>query len=193
MEGYMQGFGHMKYSNHIEYEGEWMRNKRHGSGMLKFPSGATYEGNFFIGRQHGHGTWTSPTLMHFKGNWRNAMIEGTGTLTIPEGSNRLYPEGRTITKTNWPRLSFPELIDFVHSKRLADIEEKRDENKRLFQTLADLQVADYAENAREQIQEAKDEADALRKEEERALKEERRVAMKEARKAAIEAAAKVTH
>jgi len=189
-EGKMQGIGRMKYSNNVVYDGEWVKNKRHGKGVLKFPCGAVYEGDFVVGRQHGRGTWTSPTTLKFIGDWKNGLIEGSGTLFIPEGSNRLFPKGLEKTEQHWPRLSFPELIEHVHAEEKARVEELREENKRLFQTLADLEVADYAESARQQIQEAKEEAERERIEEERRLKEERRIAMKEARKAAIEAAAK---
>jgi hypothetical protein len=181
----------MKYANKIVYEGEWKANKRHGKGILKFPNGATYEGDFFVGRPHGRGTWTSSTFLHFRGDWKNGMIEGSGMLCVPEGADRLFPKGVTITRDHWPRLSFTGLIELVHAEEMKKFEIKREENKKLFQTIADLQITDYANKARQQIQEAKEEAEREKKEEDRRLKEERRMAMKDARKAAIEAAAKV--
>ena len=56
------GHGHCRYTDGSEYEGEWLRDMRHGSGRMTLTDGTVYDGQWREDKLHGAGApwdWVS--------------------------------------------------------------------------------------------------------------------------------------
>ncbi len=109
MEGVINGYGKMNFTNGDVYEGNWKNGKKHGYGKLTWASGDVYEGNWNEDSQNGKGKycwsngdvydgdwvdgerigygkfmWASGDV--YEGNFNNADLNGYGIYTWPSGN-----------------------------------------------------------------------------------------------------------
>ncbi len=55
MNGYQQGYGRLIEANQDFYEGNWLKNMRHGSGDYIPLTGVKYSGNWIANQKHEQG------------------------------------------------------------------------------------------------------------------------------------------
>jgi len=77
---------HVAGVGRLEYEGEFVQNKKHGRGVLRWPNGRKYEGHFVNDEFHGEGVMTWPDGNKYIGHYVNGKKEGEGTWFLPDGS-----------------------------------------------------------------------------------------------------------
>jgi hypothetical protein len=61
------------------YEGQWVRDLKHGYGCFRFRSGAEYTGQFYEGKMHGQGTYTYADGQRYLGEFDRGLKHGFGT------------------------------------------------------------------------------------------------------------------
>lgn len=72
----MQGFGVYEWKDGRKYEGQYLKNKKHGQGKYTYSDGSIYEGGWDNGFQHGKGTLTDgKTKEKRKGKWSKGVLE----------------------------------------------------------------------------------------------------------------------
>jgi hypothetical protein len=82
----------MKYGQHdgtyAQYEGQWMRDVKHGYGSYRFashrqgvPHGAQYVGQWYEGKMHGQGTYNYADGQRFHGQFDRNLKSGHGVHT----------------------------------------------------------------------------------------------------------------
>ena len=80
-DGFLQGQGKMIWSNGNEYEGGWLKTKRHGKGKYSWSNKSWYEGEYKNGRCHGKGKLVYHNGDFFEGYWENGKRHGEGKYT----------------------------------------------------------------------------------------------------------------
>lgn len=111
--GYIHGFGKIKYANGDVYEGYFKdglrhgygiytwnngvkhigtneNNKRHGYGVYKFTNGSVFKGQIKEDKREGNGIFYYDDGIVFYGNWKDDVRENYGKLVYP---NNEYYEG----------------------------------------------------------------------------------------------------
>jgi len=86
-----------KLANGDEYEGFWLRLKRHGAGKMTYASGEVYDGNWVENKRDGTGIFTSKDgETTYTGDWKNDTRHGKGVETYPNGEifEGSYVDGR---------------------------------------------------------------------------------------------------
>eukprot|EP01017_Pseudomicrothorax_dubius_P041240 TRINITY_DN6573_c0_g3_i2.p1 TRINITY_DN6573_c0_g3~~TRINITY_DN6573_c0_g3_i2.p1 ORF type:complete len:446 (-),score=75.48 TRINITY_DN6573_c0_g3_i2:49-1386(-) len=69
------------YKDGSRYEGEMVRDQKHGHGKFYYPSGEVYEGEMEYNRREGHGVlWAANGGKRYDGEWRGDLFHGKGTL-----------------------------------------------------------------------------------------------------------------
>jgi hypothetical protein len=74
------GFGHMRYPDGDEYDGEWLHDRRDGKGIYRWDDGHVYVGEWRKGRRNGRGFCESPTAGSYDGEWWDDLRHGPGTV-----------------------------------------------------------------------------------------------------------------
>ncbi len=70
----------------VEREGEWRHGEATGRGSARYLDHSEYEGDFLRGRRHGRGRMVAhATGESFDGDWRDDQREGHGTLIAQGG------------------------------------------------------------------------------------------------------------
>ncbi|CDW89401.1 serine threonine-protein kinase ctr1-like [Stylonychia lemnae] len=84
--------GHGRYicadknkEKNYEYEGEWLKNRRHGNGRCFYYNKDLYVGQWLEGQRHGRGTHFTGDGERYEGEWRNDMRDGEGILWSTNG------------------------------------------------------------------------------------------------------------
>lgn len=84
------GNGAMIYSNddeyQVEYQGNFVDDKRNGEGVIVYKNGDQYEGEWINDKRHGEGTIYYSDGRRYKGNWVEDKIQGEGGMMYPDGS-----------------------------------------------------------------------------------------------------------
>ena len=57
----MNGFGVYNWKDGRQYEGEFIKDKKHGKGKYKWANGKVYDGMWKDGKQHGLGEYSVPS------------------------------------------------------------------------------------------------------------------------------------
>jgi hypothetical protein len=80
-EGLREGIGLYTYKETGNtYEGEWLKNKKHGIGKMLFANEGEYFGRFENGKRHGEGMFKySKTKNIYSGSWQYGNKHGKGT------------------------------------------------------------------------------------------------------------------
>jgi hypothetical protein len=79
-KGERSGRGVLTYADRkSQYEGQWVRDRKHGYGCLRFSSGAEYTGLFDEDRIHGQGTYTYADGQSHLGEFDRGLKHGFGT------------------------------------------------------------------------------------------------------------------
>jgi hypothetical protein len=78
------------------YEGNWVRNSRHGWGFATTPDGEHYAGLWELGYREGRGTQIYADGSRYQGNWHQNLRSGNGTL-YSAGGDCIY-EGEWLGK-----------------------------------------------------------------------------------------------
>lgn len=73
-----QGTGVYYYDSGDKYEGEWMRNKKHGRGTMEYANGNIYEGDWEDDKRCGIGVLLLANGDRFEGSFYNDVKEGPG-------------------------------------------------------------------------------------------------------------------
>jgi radial spoke head protein 1 len=63
------------------FEGDYVKNKRHGRGTFFYPDGSKYEGDWNDNVRDGHGIYTYPNSDTYEGEWKNHVRQGKGIYT----------------------------------------------------------------------------------------------------------------
>ena len=80
VKGERSGHGVLTYADRkSQYEGQWVRDLKHGYGCLRFRSGAEYTGLFDEDRIHGQGTYTYADGQSHLGEFDRGLKHGFGT------------------------------------------------------------------------------------------------------------------
>uniref|UniRef100_A0A6C0LIN6 Uncharacterized protein n=1 Tax=viral metagenome TaxID=1070528 RepID=A0A6C0LIN6_9ZZZZ len=84
------GPGAMIYSNddqyQIEYQGNFVDDKRNGTGVIVYKNGDQYEGEWGDDKRQGEGTMYYKDGRRYKGDWFEDKIQGEGAMMYPDGS-----------------------------------------------------------------------------------------------------------
>src|SRR5579872_1109533 len=142
-DGQMNGYGRIRYTEGIVYEGSVKNGIPHGKGQFTFPNGDRYEGDCANGQMHGQGRLTFANGNVYIGKLEKGNPHGSGKMTFPNGDffDGIFQNGQLLTGrgrltlkdgliyigdisnrqiTGWGRLhSFPHFIDagfFVNGK-----------------------------------------------------------------------------
>lgn len=68
------------YPNGDKFEGEWLKNLKHGIGRMNFAAEGEFYGRFENGKKNGEGVFTyKKTKDIYSGSWRNGKKHGKGT------------------------------------------------------------------------------------------------------------------
>ena len=59
-----------------KYEGQWVRDKKHGKGMAVYADGSYYQGKFLRDIIDGEGVFKWAQGHEYKGSFRNGKMEG---------------------------------------------------------------------------------------------------------------------
>ncbi len=84
--GLPDGQGIMSWPGGESYEGEWVRNNRHGYGQLKKEGSLVYDGQWADDKRCGEGTQYLPDGSRYEGFWKDDQRYGTGTLFCSDGT-----------------------------------------------------------------------------------------------------------
>lgn len=79
------GYGRQDMPNGDKYEGQWRDGYQNGRGILTYEGGDVYEGHFKDGLPHGHGTrkeghFTANVASLYIGEWANGVKQGYGVM-----------------------------------------------------------------------------------------------------------------
>ena len=69
-----------------KYEGQWVRNKKHGQGFAVYADGSTYKGKFNRDVMDGKGVFTWAFGHVYKGNFREGQMDGQGEFSHASGN-----------------------------------------------------------------------------------------------------------
>jgi len=82
------------------YEGDWLCDKQDGFGHERWPDGTEYQGNFKQGKKHGRGKLVlrdneagTTEFSVFEGDFVDNMIDGKGKINFPQSNKKLAYEG----------------------------------------------------------------------------------------------------
>ncbi|XP_076650298.1 uncharacterized protein LOC143357661 [Halictus rubicundus] len=105
----MEGEGVYRWSNGIQYKGEFQQNQMHGIGLLQLHNNCWYKGDFENGYQHGKGLFVdSDNRFMYTGQWCKGHKHGKGYSRYQDNSSydgdwimdkmcgfglRIYPSG----------------------------------------------------------------------------------------------------
>ena len=78
MEGKAQGYGVHTWPNKDKYEGEWLKNLRHGNGSDFFDNGDQYVGQYVNGKPEGFGQYKWVNGSNYTGTFSQGMKHGHG-------------------------------------------------------------------------------------------------------------------
>lgn len=102
------------------YQGEWLRNKRHGKGTQIWKDGSRYDGQWKNGKANGYGRLIHGDGDVYEGEWRDDTACGQGKYIHVEGA--IY-EGEWLNdcqhghgKETWPDGAFYE-GDYIQGKK----------------------------------------------------------------------------
>jgi len=98
-------FRRHRYDNGNEYEGQFLKGKRHGRGKYTWTDGSVYDGDWLNGEQNGLGTLSMFNGNVFEGQFRHNNPDGECKLTtkdgvVIEGNFKCYgrtPHGEPVT------------------------------------------------------------------------------------------------
>ena len=79
INGVLEGYGEIVYSNGDSFNGNLLNGKFHGEGAFISADGWSYAGNFDQGLPHGKGVLTDEKGGIFNGFFENGKISGLGT------------------------------------------------------------------------------------------------------------------
>ena len=103
-----EGLGVLVYTNGRTYEGEWLKNRRHGrgyeffsngnsyhgthedgkangKGVYQWKHGEVYDGEWMKGIKHGYGVWKGQNGESYIGQWVNSKAQGYGVHVFANG------------------------------------------------------------------------------------------------------------
>ena len=83
--GKYNGYGTFKFSNGVEYQGEFKNGKYNGIGQSKYKSGDKYNGRFKNNKKHGYGIYMFKSGNKYKGEFKNDLIHGRGEFSYLAG------------------------------------------------------------------------------------------------------------
>ena len=80
-DGMRWGLGKYVYkqSEGVVYEGQWVKDLRHGKGIVRFKDGSVYNGDIKKERIEGEGTWIYNDGSQYMGSFRSGLKNGHGT------------------------------------------------------------------------------------------------------------------
>ena len=84
--GHLNGKGVLTYPDGSKYVGEWKDNQRHGQGTYFYSDGSKYMGEFDKNRRNGKGTYIHPDGSQYTGQFKGGERNGNGTYTFFDGS-----------------------------------------------------------------------------------------------------------
>ena len=184
-QGKSEGPGTVKFSTGSSYQGEWKDGRRHGKGTLEFPkTGVTYSGEFESGKFHGRGILSSPaTGISFDGTFHRGFINGPGTLTVK----------KVQIRNNWVRYggyaSLKDLVDAALEDHLIQQQDRQAVSDALFGVKFALQLQDYVDKVKDDLKDTRDQAKADAEALRRAKIRERKEKIQQAKNEALEALA----
>ena len=69
------------------YIGQWKKDLKNGKGTLYYPNGnIQYEGDWVNNKKEGNGKYILEDGEYYKGEWKNGSINGKGTLYYSNGN-----------------------------------------------------------------------------------------------------------
>jgi hypothetical protein len=74
------------YIKEIEYEGDWLSNRKDGIGIEKYKDGSIYKGEYKKGVKHGIGVYYWEDGSIYEGEWKYNIMEGYGIYKFKDGS-----------------------------------------------------------------------------------------------------------
>jgi hypothetical protein len=77
--GVRNGYGHYKWNNGNQYNGEWKNGNMDGFGQILFANGSEYTGNLSKNQKHGQGTFKNSDG-EYRGGFYNDKYDGEGEL-----------------------------------------------------------------------------------------------------------------
>ena len=69
-----------------DYEGDWIKGKRHGFGALHVKGSGIYHGNFVENLKHGLGEFKYDSGEIYYGEFKQDLFDGKGEYTFKDGS-----------------------------------------------------------------------------------------------------------
>jgi hypothetical protein len=87
IDGLPDGRGKITYPDGTNYEGEWLKGKKHGKGKQMFAAQEHYEGNWKDNMKDGEGTYVFANGDQYIGCYKNDLREGRGTYYHANGIN----------------------------------------------------------------------------------------------------------
>lgn len=60
------------------YEGQYVKDQKHGQGTFWYPDGSMYEGSWVEGQRHGYGVYTYANGDKYEGHWIEGRRNGPG-------------------------------------------------------------------------------------------------------------------
>lgn len=67
----MDGSGVYTWPDGRKYEGQYLKDKKHGEGKYTWEDGKFYKGSWLDGKQHGEGVYTTIDGLSRKGTWES--------------------------------------------------------------------------------------------------------------------------
>ncbi|CAE7571670.1 Rsph1 [Symbiodinium sp. CCMP2592] len=76
--------------SHMQYDGQWLRDRRHGTGTLTIESAGkvlyTYDGQWVADKRHGSGSCVRNHKEKYSGQWSQNFYHGAGTFVDEKGT-----------------------------------------------------------------------------------------------------------
>lgn len=84
-EDLRHGRGVLEWQDGRMYRGQFCKGKFHGSGEMKWPDGRQYVGEYFNDKKHGLGTFEWENAGRYDGYWKNGKRHGKGVYANGKG------------------------------------------------------------------------------------------------------------